>query len=120
MNDNNHKAVAPSWHQAWLWPALFSLLAFAANSIFCRLALTEGGQVWAFGTGQDGQLFGASDKQFTAAPRVSRLRPRLAPRASIGPFTRLAPAVARPCTGIRASPRPSASTGFTFRPFLIP
>ncbi|MBK3749193.1 DMT family transporter [Stutzerimonas balearica] len=43
MNDNNHKAVAPSWHQAWLWPALFSLLAFAANSIFCRLALTEGG-----------------------------------------------------------------------------
>ena len=36
------------------------------------LALTEGGQVWAFGTGQDGQLFGAADKQFTAAPRVSR------------------------------------------------
>ncbi|EKT4569023.1 DMT family transporter [Pseudomonas putida] len=28
---------------AWLWPALFSLVAFAANSVFCRLALKDGG-----------------------------------------------------------------------------
>ncbi|WP_341783174.1 DMT family transporter [Pseudomonas putida] len=27
---------------AWLWPALFSLVAFAANSVFCRLALKDG------------------------------------------------------------------------------
>lgn len=26
----------------WLWPALFSLVAFAANSVFCRLALKDG------------------------------------------------------------------------------
>ncbi|MFJ4348961.1 DMT family transporter [Pseudomonas sp. NPDC089401] len=29
-------------NSAWLWPALFSLVAFAANSIFCRLALRDG------------------------------------------------------------------------------
>lgn len=28
--------------RAWLWPALFSLVAFAANSVFCRLALKDG------------------------------------------------------------------------------
>ncbi|MBA6130510.1 MULTISPECIES: DMT family transporter [Pseudomonas] len=28
--------------RAWLWPALFSLVAFAANSVFCRLALKNG------------------------------------------------------------------------------
>lgn len=28
--------------RAWVWPALFSLVAFAANSVFCRLALKEG------------------------------------------------------------------------------
>jgi len=28
--------------RAWLWPALFSLVAFAANSVFCRLALRDG------------------------------------------------------------------------------
>ncbi|WP_264313534.1 DMT family transporter [Pseudomonas putida] len=27
---------------AWRWPALFSLVAFAANSVFCRLALMDG------------------------------------------------------------------------------
>ncbi|MCE5979127.1 DMT family transporter [Pseudomonas sp. JR33AA] len=27
---------------AWLWPALFSLVAFAANSVLCRLALKDG------------------------------------------------------------------------------
>lgn len=27
--------------RAWLWPALFSLVAFAANSVFCRLALRD-------------------------------------------------------------------------------
>ena len=29
--------------KAWFWPALFSLMAFAANSVFCRLALKDGG-----------------------------------------------------------------------------
>ncbi|NIF29051.1 DMT family transporter [Pantoea sp. Tr-811] len=29
-------------HKSWRWPALFSLVAFAANSIFCRLALRDG------------------------------------------------------------------------------
>ena len=28
--------------RAWVWPALFSLVAFAANSVFCRLALKDG------------------------------------------------------------------------------
>lgn len=28
--------------RAWFWPALFSLVAFAANSVFCRLALKDG------------------------------------------------------------------------------
>ncbi|MCC9007920.1 DMT family transporter [Pseudomonas putida] len=28
--------------KAWFWPALFSLMAFAANSVFCRLALKDG------------------------------------------------------------------------------
>ncbi|WP_063914305.1 hypothetical protein [Pseudomonas sp. p21] len=28
--------------KAWVWPALFSLVAFAANSVFCRLALKDG------------------------------------------------------------------------------
>lgn len=27
--------------RAWIWPALFSLMAFAANSVFCRLALKD-------------------------------------------------------------------------------
>ncbi|AUA33128.1 DMT family transporter [Pseudomonas sp. SGAir0191] len=27
---------------AWFWPAMFSLMAFAANSVFCRLALKDG------------------------------------------------------------------------------
>lgn len=42
---NNNKTtdavpLSPSSH--WLGPALFALLAFAANSIFCRLALVHG------------------------------------------------------------------------------
>lgn len=32
----DHKA------RAWLWLALFSLVAFAGNSVFCRLALKDG------------------------------------------------------------------------------
>lgn len=36
-----HDGVAPGG-AGWVWPALFSLLAFAANSIFCRLALIGG------------------------------------------------------------------------------
>ena len=36
------------------------------------LALDERGQVWAWGTGQHGQLFGASERPFTAPPTVSR------------------------------------------------
>ncbi|MCX2888282.1 MULTISPECIES: DMT family transporter [Pseudomonas] len=28
--------------RAWFWPAMFSLVAFAANSVFCRLALKDG------------------------------------------------------------------------------
>ncbi|MFJ4064599.1 DMT family transporter [Pseudomonas sp. NPDC089996] len=35
-------AIAGQGKQFWLWPALFSLVAFAANSIFCRLALRDG------------------------------------------------------------------------------
>jgi len=27
---------------AWFWPAMFSLMAFAANSVLCRLALKDG------------------------------------------------------------------------------
>lgn len=27
--------------KAWFWAALFSLMAFAANSVFCRLALKD-------------------------------------------------------------------------------
>lgn len=34
--------IAGHGKQSWLWPALFSLVAFAANSIFCRLALRDG------------------------------------------------------------------------------
>jgi len=42
---NNNKTtdavpLSPSTH--WIGPALFALLAFAANSIFCRLALAHG------------------------------------------------------------------------------
>ncbi|QHG64611.1 DMT family transporter [Pseudomonas putida] len=35
-------AIAGQGNNPWLWPALFSLVAFAANSIFCRLALRDG------------------------------------------------------------------------------
>ncbi|PVZ42630.1 DMT family transporter [Pseudomonas sp. CC120222-01a] len=35
-------AIAGQGNKSWLWPALFSLVAFAANSIFCRLALRDG------------------------------------------------------------------------------
>lgn len=35
-------AVANQGNKSWRWPALFSLMAFAANSIFCRLALRDG------------------------------------------------------------------------------
>jgi len=35
-------AIAGQGNRSWLWPALFSLVAFAANSIFCRLALRDG------------------------------------------------------------------------------
>lgn len=35
-------AFADPGKKTWLWPALFSLVAFAANSIFCRLALRDG------------------------------------------------------------------------------
>jgi drug/metabolite transporter (DMT)-like permease len=35
-------AIAGQGNKFWLWPALFSLVAFAANSIFCRLALRDG------------------------------------------------------------------------------
>lgn len=34
--------MAEGNRNSWLWPALFSVLAFAANSIFCRLALING------------------------------------------------------------------------------
>jgi drug/metabolite transporter (DMT)-like permease len=34
--------IAGQGNKSWLWPALFSLVAFAANSIFCRLALRDG------------------------------------------------------------------------------
>lgn len=42
---NNHKttaAVALTPPAGWIAPAAFALLAFAANSIFCRLALVHG------------------------------------------------------------------------------
>ncbi|HGM5581483.1 TPA: DMT family transporter [Pseudomonas putida] len=35
-------AVSTTRVRSWLWAALLSLLAFAANSIFCRLALAQG------------------------------------------------------------------------------
>lgn len=39
---NTSNSVADGRRKSWLWPALFSVLAFAANSIFCRLALING------------------------------------------------------------------------------
>lgn len=42
MNDDKQRAASPAARQPWLWPALFSMLAFAANSLFCRLALSSG------------------------------------------------------------------------------
>lgn len=41
-NDKTTGAVPRSTTNAWIGPALFALLAFAANSIFCRLALVHG------------------------------------------------------------------------------
>lgn len=42
MNNNNHvrKATESSW--LWFTATIFSLIAFAANSVFCRLALRSG------------------------------------------------------------------------------
>lgn len=43
MNNNKTTdAVSLSPSASWIGPALFALLAFAANSIFCRLALVHG------------------------------------------------------------------------------
>lgn len=39
---NTSNAVAEGNRKPWLWPAIFSVLAFAANSVFCRLALMNG------------------------------------------------------------------------------
>lgn len=41
-NDKTTDAVSRSTTGTWIGPALFALLAFAANSIFCRLALVHG------------------------------------------------------------------------------
>ncbi|AUM69682.1 DMT family transporter [Pseudomonas fluorescens] len=41
MNDNN-KSVMVGDRRSWILPALVSLFAFAANSLFCRLALIDG------------------------------------------------------------------------------
>lgn len=41
MNDQTG-TVAQRKGETWVWPAAFSVLAFAANSIFCRLALVNG------------------------------------------------------------------------------
>lgn len=42
MHNKNEMAMAARNRHTWIWPAIFSLLAFAANSIFCRLALMNG------------------------------------------------------------------------------
>lgn len=43
MNNNKTTDAVPlSPSASWIGPALFALLAFAANSIFCRLALVHG------------------------------------------------------------------------------
>ncbi len=43
MNNNKTtNAVSLSPSANWIGPALFALLAFAANSVFCRLALAQG------------------------------------------------------------------------------
>ncbi|MCU1724039.1 DMT family transporter [Pseudomonas sp. 5P_5.1_Bac1] len=44
MNNNKTtKALALPTRSTWIGPAAFALLAFAANSLFCRLALVSGG-----------------------------------------------------------------------------
>lgn len=40
MNKTCENTATAAAQRPWIWPALFSLLAFAANSIFCRLALS--------------------------------------------------------------------------------
>lgn len=42
MNNNSAATPVSSPRLRWLWPAVFSLLAFAANSVFCRQALASG------------------------------------------------------------------------------
>lgn len=42
MNDDSRDALAANSSYGWVWSAAFSLLAFAANSVFCRLALANG------------------------------------------------------------------------------
>lgn len=42
MNNKTTAAASPSSSANWIGPAAFALLAFAANSIFCRLALVHG------------------------------------------------------------------------------